>query len=88
MQFQRSFISSALISGLIAVGNFAAHAQKAGDPPPAWKQGMSAEAESSALHPFSPIFTGTEAKDLQLSKLKVPQGFKVELYSDGLPEAR
>jgi len=70
------------------MGNFAAQAQKAADPPPAWKQGMSAESETSALHPFSPIFTGTEAKDLQISKLKVPQGFKVEVYSDGVPDAR
>ena len=57
------------MSSVLAVSHLSTHAQTQ-NPPPSWKQGMSPEAESSALHPFNPIFTGTEAKDLQLSKLK------------------
>ena len=88
MHFRRSVLALSLMSSVLALSHLSAHAQKPGDPPPAWKQGMSAESESSALHPFNPIFTGTEAKDLQIAKLKVPAGFKVEVYADGVPEAR
>ncbi len=91
MHFRRSILSISLMSAVFAFTHISAQAQatKAADPPPpAWKQGITAESETSTLHPFSPIFTGTEAKDLQLSKLKVPAGFKVEVYADGVPEAR
>ena len=89
MRFRRSVLVVSLMSSFLALSHLGANAQTpAQTPPPAWKQGMSPEAESSSLHPFNPIFTGTEAKDLQISKLKVPPGFKVELYTDGVPEAR
>jgi len=91
MYIRRFKLSSSMIGVALlisAFGTTSAFAQNANDPPPAWKQGMPAEASTSTLHPFSPIFTGTEAKDLQLSKLKVPAGFKVEVYADGIPEAR
>jgi len=87
MRFRRSILAVSLMSSVFALSHLSANAQ-AQNPPPAWKQGMSPESESSSLHPFNPIFTGTEAKDLQISKLKVPPGFKVELYTDGVPEAR
>ena len=57
-------------------------------PPPSWQQGRSAEQQKSTLHPFAPHFTGRPASDLPLSKLKVPPGFKVEVWVDGVPEAR
>jgi glucose/arabinose dehydrogenase len=57
-------------------------------PPPAWQQGRSTEQLSSPLHPFAPHFTGRPAKDLPIDKLKVPPGFKVEVWADGIPEAR
>ena len=44
--------------------------------------------DSSTLHPFAPILTGRPASELPLDKLKVPAGFKVEVYADGIPEAR
>jgi len=56
--------------------------------PPSWQQGRSAEQEKSTLHPFAPHLTGRPAKDLPLDKLKVPAGFKVEVWADGIPEAR
>lgn len=40
------------------------------------------------MHPFAPILTGRPASELPLDKLKVPAGFKVEVYADGIPEAR
>ncbi len=57
-------------------------------PAPSWQQGRSAEHASSPLHPFAPHFTGRPAADLPVDKLKVPPGFKVEVWLDGLPEAR
>lgn len=57
-------------------------------PAPAWKQGMSEEQAKSPLHPFAPHLTGRPAKELPVDKLKVPAGFKVEVWADGVPEAR
>src|SRR6266850_5633184 len=56
--------------------------------PPSWQQGRSAEQTSSPLHPFAPHMTGRASKDLPLDKLKVPAGFKVEVWADGIAEAR
>jgi len=56
--------------------------------PPAWQQGRSAEQASSTLHPIAPILTGRMAGELPVAKLKVPPGFKVEVWADGIPEAR
>jgi glucose/arabinose dehydrogenase len=57
-------------------------------PPPSWQQGRTPGQASSPLHPFAPHMTGREAKSLPLDKLKVPAGFKVEVWVDGIPEAR
>ena len=86
---------------LVALINCSAQAQQpappavpspAGSPapaaPPAWQQGRSADQASSSLHPFAPIVTGRPASELPLDKLKVPPGFKVEVWTDGVPEAR
>ncbi len=57
-------------------------------PPPAWQQGKPAAMSESALHPFAPYMTGRSASDLPINTLKVPAGFKVEVWADGVPEAR
>ena len=57
-------------------------------PPPAWQQGRSQEQMSSPLHPFAPHFTGRPASELPIDKLKVPPGFKVEVWVEGIPEGR
>ena len=56
--------------------------------PPSWQQGRSKEHDASPLHPIAPILTGRPASELPLDKLKVPPGFKVEVWADGVPEAR
>ena len=43
---------------------------------------------TSTLHPFAPQMTGRPASELPIDKLKVPAGFKVEVWADGIPEAR
>jgi glucose/arabinose dehydrogenase len=66
----------------------AAGAAAAPAAPPAWKQGMASDQASSPLHPFAPHLTGRPASDLPVGKLRVPPGFKVEVWADGVPEAR
>jgi glucose/arabinose dehydrogenase len=55
---------------------------------PTWQQGRSATQSESQLHPFAPLLTGRPASELPIDKLKVPAGFKVEVWADGIPEAR
>lgn len=56
--------------------------------PPAWMQGISDVQTKGALHPFAPHMTGRPSSDLPLNKLKVPAGFQVEVWAEGIPEAR
>jgi glucose/arabinose dehydrogenase len=85
-----------LAAALLASGMACAQAQTppatapvaAPVPAPSWQQGRTAEQNASPLHPIAPIFTGRPASELPLSTLKVPAGFKVEVYADGIPEAR
>jgi glucose/arabinose dehydrogenase len=60
----------------------------AASPPPSWHQGKPPAQSESALHPFAPHMTGRSAKDLPVNTLKVPAGFKVEVWAEGIPEAR
>jgi glucose/arabinose dehydrogenase len=53
-----------------------------------WQQGMTPEQKASPLHPFAPHMTGRSAKELPVDKLQVPAGFKVEIWAEGVPEAR
>lgn len=60
----------------------------AASPPPSWQQGKPAGMQESTLHPFAIEMTGKAAKDLPVDKLKVPAGFKVEVFAEGMPGAR
>jgi glucose/arabinose dehydrogenase len=74
---------------LAAAGQAAAQQDApAPTPAPSWQQGRSAAQDKSTLHPFAPLLTGRPASELPLDKLKVPPGFKVEVWADGVPEAR
>jgi glucose/arabinose dehydrogenase len=56
--------------------------------PPAWQQGRSAAQASSPLAPVAGKLTVTPPADIQISKLKLPPGFKIELWSTGTPGVR
>lgn len=75
---------------LLATLSSAAFAQQGVAPaaPPAWKQGMSADQEKPTLHPFAGHVTGRPASELPINKLTVPEGFKIEVWADGVPDAR
>jgi glucose/arabinose dehydrogenase len=55
---------------------------------PAWKQGMPAKMADSKLAPHAGKMTETAASEIPVDKLKVPRGFKVELWASGLPGGR
>ena len=73
-------------AGPVAPAAWAQQAPAAAPPP--WQQGRAAEQASSTLHPFAPQLTGRPASELPIDKLRVPAGFKVEVWIDGVPEAR
>ena len=55
---------------------------------PGWKQGMQDSQSSSPLAPHAGKMTVTAASEIPLSNLKVPPGFKVELWASGMPGVR
>ena len=54
----------------------------------AWKQGMTPEQASSTLAPLAGKLTVTPAADIPVGKLKLPPGFKLELWATGIPGGR
>jgi glucose/arabinose dehydrogenase len=78
-------VATAAVAAAFAVP---AIAQDKPAPPPAWKQGMPAKMKDSKLAPHAGKMTETPASDIPVSKLKVPAGFKVELWSSGHPGGR
>jgi glucose/arabinose dehydrogenase len=63
-------------------------AQDKPKPPPIWKQGQPAAMADSKLAPHAGKMTETPASEIPVDKLKVPKGFKVELWASGLPGGR
>ena len=79
----------AVLAAAVLAAFSAAQAQDkpAAAPPPSWQQGKPPASEST-LHPFAIEMTGKASKDLPINKLKVPAGFKVEVWAEGMPGAR
>jgi glucose/arabinose dehydrogenase len=78
---------------LIAVAVAAAFAapalsQDKPKPPPAWHQGKPAAQAESKLAPHPGKMTETPAGEIPVSKLKLPAGFKAELWASGMPGGR
>lgn len=55
---------------------------------PAWQQGRAGQYASSTLAPLPGKLTATPPGEIPVAKLKVPPGFKVELWSHGTPGVR
>jgi glucose/arabinose dehydrogenase len=78
---------------LIAVAVCAAFAapafsQDKPKPPPAWHQGKPPAMAESKLAPHAGKMTETPAGEIPISKLKLPAGFKAEIWATGLPGGR
>ena len=84
--------NSCLAATVLALAAFTAHAQQPTAAAPAekprWMQGQPAEMSGSKLAPLAPHLTGRPASELPVITLKVPAGFKVEVWADGIPDAR
>ena len=76
------------LTGAIVAATTAFAQQPAPAAPPPWQQGRGTDDAKSPLHPFAPHLTGRPASELPVNKLKVPAGFKVEVWADDAPEAR
>jgi glucose/arabinose dehydrogenase len=89
--FSRPFV---LALALALVGATSALAQPAAVPaatpmiPPTWAQGRTPDQEGLNLAPNPPGITALAAADIPTASLKVPKGFKVELWASGMPNAR
>lgn len=55
---------------------------------PAWQQGRTADMASSTLAPLAGKLTVTPASDIPVQNLKLPPGFKAEIWATGAPGAR
>src|SRR5467141_196569 len=79
------------VNKLIAVATLAtsaALAQEKPAPAPIWQQGMPPEMADSKQAPFPPKLTETAPADIPADMIKLPGGFKAELWAHGLPGAR
>jgi glucose/arabinose dehydrogenase len=83
----KSIIAATAASTLALAVQFA-YGQDKPKPPPAWHQGKPAAMADSKLAPLAGKMTETPASDIPLDKIKVPKGFKVELWATGLPGGR
>ncbi|HEX9397172.1 MAG TPA: PQQ-dependent sugar dehydrogenase [Burkholderiales bacterium] len=81
----KSTIAFAVMAAFAAAVQAQAQAPAA---PPSWQQGKPPAAADSTLHPFNIEMTGKSAKELPVDKLKLPAGFKVEVWAEGMPGAR
>src|ERR1700693_195487 len=48
---------------------------------PSWREGMTPEQANSPLHPNFANMLGHPANEIQLDKIKLPPGFKIELWA-------
>ena len=55
---------------------------------PAWQQGRSQDLAASPLAPHAARLTAVPAAEIPLNTLKLPPGFKIELWAAGMPGIR
>jgi glucose/arabinose dehydrogenase len=55
---------------------------------PAWKQGQPSSMADSKLAPHATPLTVTPLDKIPVDKLKVPSGFKIDIWAHGMPGAR
>lgn len=84
MRFPRS--TSVILTVLIALGVWLLSPEPA--PGQAWKQGQPPELANSPLAPVPSPPTPTPAAKIPVSKLKLPSGFSISVWADGLANAR
>ena len=84
-------ICAMLFAVSIAVANAQTPPPAAASPagvPPTWAQGRTAEGMNPSLVPNPSPVTAKAVNELQIDKLKVPSGFKIEVWASGMVNAR
>jgi glucose/arabinose dehydrogenase len=84
----QKLVATTLSAALAAAFASTALSQDKPAPPPAWKQGMPAKMKDSKLAPHPGKMTETPAGEIPISKLKLPAGFKAQVWASGLPGGR
>jgi glucose/arabinose dehydrogenase len=74
--------------GVVLMLGFGATSLLLAQPPPPWTQGRSPEQATSPLAPHPQPPAPKAGKDIPIDKVKLPPGFKIELWADMLPNAR
>ena len=74
-----------LLLGALAMSLSLAQAQQ---PPPSWKQGQPSTMAESMLAPIAQPPAPKAAGEIPVGKIKVPPGFKAELWASGINNAR
>jgi glucose/arabinose dehydrogenase len=83
---RRALLLAGIIGSLLAACSAAAQQQPV--PPPTWQQGRPEAASGSTLAPIAPPPIPTAADKLPLDKLKLANGFRIEVYASGVANAR
>jgi glucose/arabinose dehydrogenase len=83
MRYLSSLLAAVVVVAFVAL----ASAQQAA-PPPSWKQGQPSTMADSTLAPIAQPPAPKALGELQVDKIKVPPGFKVEVWAHGINNAR
>lgn len=85
----RTALGNAVGFLVLASSASAALAQATASPliPPSWAQGRAADS-ASTLAPHPPGMSALAGADIPLNKIKLPKGFEISLWAEGLPNAR
>jgi len=86
-----NLLGTTVIAGALSILPALSYAQSANPappPPPAWKQGMPASMSDSKLAPLAGKMTVTPAAEIPVQNVKLPPGFKVEIWATGIPGGR
>ena len=84
---RRTMVALVTVPFLFALASWLLPAQAQQAPPP-WKQGQPPELASSPLAPIPQPPAPLPAGEIPIDKIKVPPGFKVELWASGINNAR
>jgi glucose/arabinose dehydrogenase len=87
MRYLSSLIAVALVI-VVALVPWVSAQQAQPQPPPTWKQGQPSTMADSTLAPIAQPPAPKAAADIPVDKIKVPPGFKVELWASGINNAR
>ncbi len=83
----RRIVVTSLAVALV-VGLALAQLAPAQQPPPAWKQGQPADMANSPLAPVPLPPAPTPANQIKVDQVKLPPGFTISVWADGIPNAR